>query len=227
MLLSVLIAGLCLLNVPLTSLAAEGAPEGRSQDILKKHDLTVEKEQKTTAEQAPTLSDQKKKTVVSEKKTVVVSTDPQVSKTESMDGMTWLYIGGAVAGVAVLAAALGAGGSTDSDSGSSTAQTTTPVGPNLHGSDWGGTLTITRGTQGVTATVVHNGASVNITTSTNMSYGRNFTGSSTSSGHLRLRDTTTGQTWTTFGGPASSSKISIFDIQRPGGNDYDKLKLLR
>ena len=65
----------------------------------------------------------------SQTESIVDGVDPGVEDTESIDGLTMLFIGGAVAGVAVLAAALGAnsGSSSSSDTLSTTSTpTSTP-----------------------------------------------------------------------------------------------------
>lgn len=89
------------------------------------------------------------------------------------------------------------------------------VGPDVAGSNWVGTLDLEnygyQGHQSVTAVIKQIGASITITTSTTLPYGKTFQGTITSKGYISVMDKQTGQTWTTYLGRASDNAIQLYD----------------
>ena len=159
-----------------------------------------------------------------------VVADPAVTVDagEGVDGMTMLYIGGAVGLLAVGAVALG-GGSSSSDP-TPPQPTTPPVGPDINGSNWAGYLDIkdtrAEGFQNITATIVQNGSAVQITTSSTLMYGRMFNGSIKSNGFMLLYDSVTGEDWTTHYRNATETSVDLYDYVN-NLKDLDRMLLLR
>lgn len=179
------------------------------------------------------LSDSKKKAVDDTAATTTANTKQEKrfkaeSATETKSDSTsnkWLIYGGGIAlGVGVAAAVAGGGGG----GGSSTPACEEPiVGPDLSGSDWAGKLVLyDRATQPVTAIVTHCGNRVLIQTTSTLAYGQAFEGTIKSSGHMLVHDQATLQDWTTVRGPASSTKIEIYDLVNNFHN-YDELEIYR
>jgi len=254
---ALLIAGISILNTPVLSLASsmKTDPTQSSQDDEKAQKNEVKKQieqngktdsvKEDTADSTQSNQDDEKaqkkedsdvSTVKAEQKTNVKKTlpsdvtDPRVETTEpEIDGNTMLYIGGAIGAISLIALGVAAGTSS-SDSDSISEQSTPAVGPNLHGTNWGGFLEIKQtgsaGREVVTAKVTHNGSAVSIATSTSLSYGRAFNGTITSSGSMRMYDATTGETWTTYRGRASTSQIDLYDYVN-GAKELDRLFLGR
>lgn len=174
------------------------------------------------------LSDNKKKAVgdtdVTAKQEKRFKAESAKETTSESDSKKWLLYGGAIAlGVGVAAAAAGGGGG-----GSSTPACKEPiVGPDLSGSDWAGKLVLyNRATEAVTAIVTHCGNRVLIQTTSTLEYGQAFEGTIKSSGHMIVHDQATLQDWTTVRGPASSTKIEIYDLVNNFHN-YDELEIYR
>ena len=156
--------------------------------------------------------------------------EPDEKKPGSTSNKTLLYVGGGVAAAAALALALsGGGGSSGSDpEPEPPPPTRKPVGADLAGDTWSGSLALVNGTtEPVTAVVYQNGREIQITTTATQRYGKSFVGQISSDGYLSLIDQTTGSLWTTHRGPrASSRQIIIFDYV----NNYtglDRLVLRR
>jgi len=202
-------------NIPILSIAESGV-QPSSDPVL---------EQKESKEASTEIEDQVE--------SIVDETDPGEEESDSIDGLTMLYIGGGVAGVAALAVALG------SNSGSSEPDTPPPepvpppeppVGPDLNGTDWAGYLDIKnnkyRGYQAVSATIIHSGRSLQINTSSTLHYGQQFSGTISSGGYIFVRDSTTGQTWTTHRGSANTRRVDLYDYVN-NFKELDRMKLTR
>ena len=139
---------------------------------------------------------------------------PKTTTTTTGGSKTLLLVGAGA--VALGAIAIGSSGGGDGGSDDTAATVTTPsvppVGANLAGDDWRGILLLVDGfREPITATVTQNGSQVTITTSTTQRYGQVFRGTIRSSGHMTLYDQTTGEDWTTFKGPATSTHIEMED----------------
>jgi hypothetical protein len=174
---------------------------------------------------------------------------------ESIDGLTMLYVGGALAGVGALAIALGSSSSSSGpdtpppepgspsvpDSPSepdfpslpdppSDPSTNPPVGPDLNGTNWTGFLEIKdskyRGYQAISATIVHSGSSLQINTSSTLQYGQQYNGTISSGGYISVVDSATGQTWTTFRNNAYTRRVDLYDWVN-NFKDLDRMKLSR
>jgi hypothetical protein len=130
---------------------------------------------------------------------------------------TMLYVGAGAVAAGALAIGLAASGG--GDGGGSNDPPTTPitpsvppVGADIAGDDWSGILLLIDGLrEPITATVTQNGSQVQITTSSTQRYGQVFSGTIRPSGHMLLYDQTTGEDWTTFKGPATSTHIEMED----------------
>ena len=155
-----------------------------------------------------------------------------IDRGDGIDGMTLLYIGGAVGVIAVGAVALGGGGgSSSSGSEPLPLPSSTPVvGPNLNGANWRGFLEIkdrrAQGFQNVSATCVQNGSSVQITTSSTLKYGRMFSGRINNNGFMLMYDSVTGEDWTTHFRNASVNRVDLYDYVN-GLKDLDRMLLTR
>ncbi len=180
------------------------------------------------------LSDNKKKAVqTSDAKTLSKSeyktAPPPEVETTSSTGKWLLYGGLTAAGVGILAVAIGS-----SDSGGSSSSATTPaidpVGPDISGSDWIGTLTVTNegneGSESVTSVITQSGADVTISTSSSLAYGQYYSGHTNESGYLTVRDSATNKVWTTHKGNASASSIQLYDFVNDN-TTFDTLFLVR
>lgn len=175
-------------------------------------------------------------TITSEEPAFVVS-EPSVTVESDTDGMTMLYVGGALGIVAMGAVVLGGGSGSSSDSGadpslpdSSSPSATPLVGPDLNGVNWAGFQDIkdyrATGYQNIAASIVHSGSTVQITTTSTLTYGHYFSGSINSSGHMLMYDSITGEDWTTFGGNASGNRIDLYDYVN-NLKDKDRMLLSR
>lgn len=134
--------------------------------------------------------------------------EPQ-TETSNSTGKTLLYVG---AGAAVIAGAALAIGSVGGSSSSSTVVKDPPVGADLDGENWTGYLDLADGIkENVTATVSQNGAALEITTSTTQEYGKKFIGVISKAAFIKVKDQTTGETWSTNYGNATWNKIVIYD----------------
>lgn len=162
-----------------------------------------------------------------ESKAEYVAVPPE--ETTSDDTSKWLLYGGSAAlGVGILALAISA---IDSDSDSESSVTSVnPVGPDIAGSNWAGTLTISNtgyeGSQGVTAVITQIGRSITITTDSSLSYGQYFSGSISSGGYISVRESVTNQLWTTHNGNASTTAIRLYDYVN-NYSSYDTLFMIR
>ena len=177
---------------------------------------------------------------------VVLDADPDTKNkpetTKSSDTSPLVYIGAGAAVAAAIGLAAASGGSSDSDSSTSgeggggsaggsgersVKPTTEPKNATLWGDNWSGRLLLINGrSEPVTAVIYQNGAQIEIVTSTSQRYGKRFVGSVSSSGHMRMIDQTTGELWTTFMGPANSTRIDLYDYVN-NFQDLDNLKLTR
>jgi len=202
----------------------------------------------SVADEVPVLSkEQKKKKVNNNVKTgntSVISEDPPfeardpsvtIESDTAIDGMTMLYIGGAIGLVAIGAAALGGGSGSSSDSGGTPSLPDIGpeeplVGPDLNGSDWSGFLDIkderATGYQNIMANIVQSGSSVRITTTSTLAYGRHFSGTIRSNGYMLMYDSATGEDWTTHRGNATENRIDLYDFVN-NFEDLDRMLLSR
>ena len=167
---------------------------------------------------------------ISAKKEKIETELPKEITETTTDGMTMLYIGGAIAGVAILAGALAAN-SGSSDSSSVPVEPAIPVvGPDLGGNDWLGFLDIKdknhKGYQAISARIIHNGDAVQITTSSNLDYGKQLNGTISKGGFMLMYDSVTGEAWTTHFDNATSKRIDLYDYVNHL-NDLDRMKLSR
>jgi len=187
------------------------------------------------AQEIEALSDNKKKAVKTYDSETVSKSEytapsPEVETTSSTG--KWLLYGGlAAAGVGIVAVAIS--GSDSGGGGSSSADTTPdvePIGPDLSGSDWVGTLAIRQegdeGEESVTGVITHSGESVTISTSSSLSYGQYFSGHISASGYLTVRDSATNKIWTTHKGNATSTSLQLYDFVNENAT-FDTLVLIR
>jgi len=142
--------------------------------------------------------------------------EPENKKSGNANQRTLLYVGGGVAAAAALALALsGGGGGSGSDpepEPEPPPPTVRPVGVDLAGDNWAGYLDLVNGTRElITAVVYQNGSEIRITTTATQRYGKSFVGKIFSNRQMRLIDQTTGETWTTWNGPAFPTQIDIYD----------------
>jgi len=223
-LVSVIVASLTVCSSSGLSLAAQS-----SSGDANKNAVLLEGQKKEKVETPAAASHR----VVPEEAPAFVVTDPSVTVDtgEGVDGMTLLYIGGAVGLLAVGAMALGGGSGSSSDSGPTPLPPTTPVvGPNINGSNWGGYLNIkdtrAQGFQNITATIVQNGSAVQITTSSTLMYGRMFNGSIKANGFMKMYDSVTGEDWTTHYRNATATSVDLYDYVN-GLKDLDRMLLVR
>lgn len=164
------------------------------------------------------------------------NTSPKTTKTSDTSPLVYLGAGAAVAAAIGLAAASGGGSDSDSSTpegvvggsvGRSVKPEQEPKNATLWGDNWSGRLLLINGKrEQVTAVVYQNGAQVEIVTSSTQRYGRRFVGSVSSSGHMRMTDTTTRELWTTFKGPANPTRIDLYDYVN-NFQDLDNLLLTR
>lgn len=195
----------------------------------------------STTESSVLLEDNKKEKVsndttdtptsITEEEPPFVASDPAVTVDtgEGLDGMTMLYIGGAVGLVGLGALALAGGGSSSGSDTSTETPATPVVGPDLNGS-WAGYLEIKNteapGYENISATIVHSGAAVQITTSSTLAYGRLFTGRINSSGSMTMYDSITGEDWTTHYSKATTTTVDLYDYVN-NLKDLDRMLLAR
>ena len=226
----VVIACLSVLNVQVSEVFADSA-------------LTVEKNSQAEvadgSEEVLDSDPDTKNIPGAEEKKASGDTSPKTVKTSDTSPLVYLGVGAAVAAAIGLAAASGGGGS-DSDSsdsggsgsgegsgGRSVRPEVEPKNATLWGDNWSGTLHLINGKrEQVTALIYQTGAQIEIVTSTSQRYGRRFVGSVSSSGHMRMIDQTTGELWTTFMGPANSTRIDLYDYVN-NFQDLDRLILTR
>ena len=208
--------------VKIQSLAPDSSGEVR---------VLVEDEKKV---KVSTEAANKDATITLEEPPFVVS-DPSVTTVSGrIDGMTWLYIGGAIGAAAIAAVALGAAGSggSSSDSGVDPVPppTTPVVGPDLNGTNWSGYLTINdssaRGSQNITASIMQSGASITIITSSTLAYGHRFDGRISRNGNMLVYDSITGEDWSTHVGTTSANHIDLYDYVN-GKRNVDRMVLNR
>ena len=139
--------------------------------------------------------------------------DTSPKTTTTSDTSSLVYVGVGLAAAAAIAVGLGSSGSSDDSTPEEpVVPKKKPVGASLDGDNWSGRLLLINGQRElVTAVVNQNGSSLEIITSSSQRYGRRFVGSIRSNAHIRVNDTTTGEIWTTFKGPANSRRIDIYD----------------
>jgi len=223
-LVSVVIVSLSMCSTSVISVAAQASPTVSTVEpsvLLEDH----KKEKVSTDTTGNTTS------ITTEEPPFVVN-DPAVTVDtgEGVDGMTMLYIGGAIGLVAIGAVALGGGGGSSSDSEvAPLPPTTSVVGPNLNG-NWAGFLelknTQATGYQNITATIVQSGTSVQISTSSTLLYGRLFNGRINSRGDMLMYDSITGEDWTTHYSKATTNSVDLYDYVN-GLKDLDRMLLGR
>lgn len=222
------------LSVCSTSVADTVKIQSLSPDSSGEVRVLVEDEKKVKVN---TEAANKDATITSEEPPFIVSDPSETTVSGGIDGMTWLYIGGAIGVAAIAAVALGAGGSggSSSDSGvdpvpQPTQPTTPVVGPDLNGSNWSGYLEIiddsARGRQNITATVVQSGSSITINTSSTLAYGHRFDGRIRSNGNMLVYDSITGEDWTTHVGSTTANHIDLYDYVNDKRN-VDRMVLNR
>jgi hypothetical protein len=240
-----MIVSMTIFNIPISSIAASDDQQ-ESEEVIggQASDSSPVKNDTEPEHQAESTIDE---------------TDPGEEDSESVDGLTMLYIGGAIAGVAALAIALGSS-SGSSDPGTpppestpppseptptppspepdppslpsppSDPSTNPPVGPNLNGADWAGFLEIKdsryKGFQYISARIVHSGNAVQINTSSNLHYGRQFNGTISSGGYMLMYDSISGEDWTTHRGDATTNRVDLYDYVN-WFEDLDRMKLTR
>jgi len=217
-LLFVMVTTVSVCNVSMSAVAATTeVPESTKTEIL-----SPKPDQKTKAETPPAPGAVTK---------TYVDRDP-AGEDDTIDGMTMLYIGGAVGVMAIGAVALSGGGGGDSSdsAGSLPAPTEAPVGPNLNGTDWGGFLSIHDkahvGYQTISASIRHSGRVVEILTTSNLDYGQYLTGTISSGGHMLLYDSITGEDWTTHAASATANRVDLYDFV-DSYKDTDQMLLVR
>jgi hypothetical protein len=222
-LVSVVVVSLTVCSSSVISVAAPSSAE-----VKEKTDVILEDQKK---EQVDTSVRGNNRNIPAEEPVFVV-TDPSVTVDtgEGIDGMTFLYIGGAVGLLAVGAMALGSGGSSSGSEPTPLPPTTPVVGPNLNGANWGGYLEIkntqAQGFQNITATIVQNGSAVQITTSSTLMYGRMFNGNIKPNGFMKMYDSVTGEDWTTHYRNATATNVDLYDYVN-GLRDLDRMLLVR
>lgn len=112
---------------------------------------------------------------------------------------------------------------TDDDSSS------TYTGPDLNGGGWNGYVNLVNyGNENVSisATVSQDGRSITISTNSPFSYAKSFRGTISDGGYIKVKDQSTGETWTTHSGSASASHFAIYDYVNDF-TDLDKLEVSR
>ncbi len=231
---SLMIMSLCYIHPATLSAQTESQGSDTSPEFLKKYE-TEDNNKATPITETPITISEEKKVRPPKQAVEKTKTEPRVVVSNSDDdGKTWLYVGVATAGVVGIAAALASSsGSSDTEESTTTTTTSTTqkkVGPDIEGSDWTGTLDIRRsgyeGKQAITATITHRGSAVTIRTSSTLHHGKHFKGKISSSGYIKVYDTSGGKTWTTHFGRASSSSIRLYDAVNDE-TSHDRLRLSR
>jgi hypothetical protein len=224
-LVSVVIVSLSVCSTSVISVAAQVS----TSEVTTETSVLLEDQKK---EKTTTSVSENSRAATSEEDPFVVS-DPSVTveSGEGIDGMTMLYVGGAIGLIAIGAVAMGGGSSSSSDSGPTPNPITTPVvGPNINGANWAGFLDIkntqAEGYQNVTATIVQSGSSVQITTSSTLLYGQFFNGSINGAGYMKMYDSVTGEDWTTYYKNATATSVDLYDYVN-GLKDLDRMLLTR
>lgn len=166
-----------------------------------------------------------------------VAKGDEIDADDAIDGMTMLYIGGAIGVVAIGVLALSGGSSGSSDSGTVEPDPTPvlpdpaspAIGPDLNG-NWSGYLHIKdtghEGHQNISADISHSGSSVDIITTSTLDYGRRFSGTISSSGYMLVYDADRGEDWTTHYGNATTRQIDLYDYVNHF-EDLDRMYLSR
>lgn len=136
----------------------------------------------------------------------------------------------AVVGAVALAAGSGGGGSSSAAEEESVPAEPTeePVGADLNGTNWVGSLTLADDgiRESITATVRQNGSDLEITTSTSKGYGRKFIGTIDEDAYIEVEDQDTGEIWTTHYDLARWNMIDLYDFVN-NYKDLDRLYLER
>lgn len=224
-LVSVVIASLCVCSTSITPATAEVNIQNPTPESPSETHVILRDQKKvlanTNVENDDATKNLEKPQFTASRPTV------KVESTTGFDGMTMLYIGGAIGIATIGAIALGGG----SSSGSGPVLPPTPiVGPDLNGADWTGFLdiqnTVAEGYQNIAASIVQNGSSVHITTTSTLLYGRMFTGTINSAGYMTMYDTITGEDWTTHYRNATETTIDLYDYVN-NFNDLDRMYLSR
>lgn len=215
-----MVVSMSVCNIPVSAIAAStDIPESSEPEVLsqKPDQKTKTKTEAATAPAAVTRT--------------YIDRDP-AGEDEGIDGMTMLYIGGAIGVVALGAVALsgGSGGGSSDSAGALPAPTEPPVGPDLNGTNWGGFLSIHDkehvGYQTISASIRHSGRLVEILTTSNLHYGQYFTGTISSSGHMLMYDSITGEDWTTHAANATANRVDLYDFV-DNYADTDQMLLVR
>lgn len=159
--------------------------------------------------------------------------EPQT--TTSGSGRKTLIYGGiaaaAVVGAVALAAGSSGGGSSSTAEEEKTATaepTKDPVGADLNGTNWVGSLTLADDgvREAITATVRQNGSDLEITTSTSKGYGRKFIGTIEEDAYIEVEDQDTGEIWSTHFDKARWNMIDLYDYVH-NLQEFDRLYLER
>ncbi len=188
-----------------------------------------------TEQEDPVVIDNDEGMTLEETAPIVVETIPEIDDSEPVDGMTMLYIvGGATLALGAVVLMGSSSGGSDDSGGSVTPSPdpdpiAPPVGPNMNG-DWSGFLQLkqrgSEGYQGIVASIVHQGNSIRVSTSSTLDYGRYFNGTISSSGYILMYDSITGEDWTTHKGNASSRQMDMYDYVN-NFKDLDRMLLTR
>jgi len=189
-----LIVGVSLLNIqiPLSHAASPTTPEPAQEETAK--DIAAQNQAAIITEKAKT---------------------PAPPATTESGSNTLLYAGvGIAAAVGIAVAAGSSGGSSSSEPEPEPEPTKPPVGADLNGTNWHGTLTLaeTNVKESVTATVKQNGTALEITTSSTQKYGKKFIGTIDRSAFIKAEDQDTGETWSTFYKTARWNSIDLYDF---------------
>lgn len=175
----------------------------------------------TSEDSAKDIAAQYQAAVITEK----AKTPAPPATTESGSNVL-LYTGiGVAAAVGIAVAAGGGGGSSSAEPEPEPEPTKPPVGADLNGTNWHGTLTLAESNvkESVTATVKQNGTELEITTSSSQEYGKKFIGTINKSAFIKAEDQDTGETWSTFYKTARWNMIDLYDFVE---NFHEKDRLI-
>ena len=226
-----LVVCMSILNVPVRNAMAVEA------DSVQKASQETEVSPPTSAAKTNTDSQDDESSGKSEPQKQPAETDANTASapvpettTANSEGHGMLYAGiGVAAAVAIAAAAAGGGGSDSGSDPEPTPPTPTvkPVGADIGGKSWTGSLRIIGGVkENVTATVYQNGDKVEITTSSTQKYGQKFVGKIDRAGDMLMYEQKTGQDWSTHNDAARWNRIDLYDFVH-GYHEMDRLYLTR
>lgn len=103
------------------------------------------------------------------------------------------------------------------------------TGPVLSGGGWSGYVNLVNSgntNTPISASVSQDGGSITISTSSPYSYARVFSGKISNGGYIKVKDHSTGETWTTLHGSASANHFVLYDYVNDF-TDLDKLEVSR